>query len=125
MTWEQGPFRHETEIRPLPALLPRSERTGIRPARARCAVAGRAAPRALESVAAPESLGPADRAAAAGPESRERMRIALFITCVNDTLYPGTGRSVVRLLRRLGHEVVFPESQPCCGQMHYTTGYLR
>ena len=51
------------------------------------------------------------------------MRIALFITCVNDTLFPDTGRAVVRLLERLGHEVVFPEGQTCCGQMHYNTGY--
>ncbi|WP_017613384.1 (Fe-S)-binding protein [Nocardiopsis salina] len=53
------------------------------------------------------------------------MRIALFITCVNDTLFPGTGRAVVDLLERLGHEVVFPEGQTCCGQMHYNTGYRR
>lgn len=53
------------------------------------------------------------------------MRIALFITCVNDTLFPETGRAVVQLLERLGHEVVFPESQTCCGQMHYNTGYRR
>ncbi|ASU83749.1 Fe-S oxidoreductase [Nocardiopsis gilva YIM 90087] len=53
------------------------------------------------------------------------MRIALFITCLNDTLFPDTGRAVVRLLERLGHEVVFPESQTCCGQMHYNTGYRR
>jgi Fe-S oxidoreductase len=36
------------------------------------------------------------------------MRIALFVTCFNDTLYPGTGKAVVTLLERLGHEVVFP-----------------
>ncbi|WP_017590053.1 (Fe-S)-binding protein [Nocardiopsis ganjiahuensis] len=53
------------------------------------------------------------------------MRIALFVTCVNDTLFPGTGRAVVRLLERLGHEVVFPAEQTCCGQMHYNTGYRR
>jgi L-lactate dehydrogenase complex protein LldE len=51
------------------------------------------------------------------------MRIALFITCFNDTLFPGTGRAVVELLERLGHEVVFPEDQTCCGQMHANTGY--
>ncbi|GII91643.1 (Fe-S)-binding protein [Sinosporangium siamense] len=51
------------------------------------------------------------------------MRVALFITCVNDTLYPGTGRAVVSLLRRLGCEVDFPEAQTCCGQMHLNTGY--
>lgn len=51
------------------------------------------------------------------------MRIALFITCVNDTLYPRTGQAVVRLLERLGHQVEFPTAQTCCGQMHYNTGY--
>lgn len=38
-------------------------------------------------------------------------------------LFPETGRSVVRLLERLGHEVDFPLDQTCCGQMHYNTGY--
>jgi L-lactate dehydrogenase complex protein LldE len=51
------------------------------------------------------------------------VRVSLFITCFNDTLYPDTGRAVVRLLERLGHEVVFPEEQTCCGQMHFNTGY--
>ncbi len=54
-----------------------------------------------------------------------RLRVALFITCFNDTLFPQTGRAVVRLLERLGHEVVFPEEQTCCGQMHFNTGYAR
>ncbi len=53
----------------------------------------------------------------------EPLRIALFITCFNDTLFPETGKAVVRLLERLGHEVVFPEEQTCCGQMHFNTGY--
>jgi L-lactate dehydrogenase complex protein LldE len=51
------------------------------------------------------------------------LRISLFITCYNDTLFPETGRSVVRLLERLGHQVEFPMEQTCCGQMHYNTGY--
>ena len=51
------------------------------------------------------------------------MRVALFVTCFNDTLFPATGRAVVSLLERLGHEVVFPEAQTCCGQMHGNTGY--
>jgi L-lactate dehydrogenase complex protein LldE len=53
------------------------------------------------------------------------MRIALFVTCLTDILYPGTGQAVVRLLERLGHQVDFPESQTCCGQMHFNTGYRR
>jgi len=51
------------------------------------------------------------------------MRIALFITCFNDTLFPETGRATVTLLERLGHEVEFPAEQTCCGQMHFNTGY--
>jgi len=53
------------------------------------------------------------------------MRVALFITCFNDTLFPETGKAVVRLLERLGHEVAFPLEQTCCGQMHFNTGYQR
>ena len=51
------------------------------------------------------------------------MRIALFITCYNDTLFPGTGKAIVQVLERLGHTVEFPAGQTCCGQMHYNTGY--
>jgi L-lactate dehydrogenase complex protein LldE len=51
------------------------------------------------------------------------VRISLFITCYNDTLFPNTGKAVVRVLERLGHTVVFPAGQTCCGQMHYNTGY--
>ncbi len=51
------------------------------------------------------------------------MRVALFVTCFNDTLFPGTGRAVVELLERLGHTVDFPQEQTCCGQMHANTGY--
>jgi L-lactate dehydrogenase complex protein LldE len=51
------------------------------------------------------------------------VRIALFVTCFNDTLFPGTGRAVVELLERLGHRVDFPEEQTCCGQLHANTGY--
>ncbi|RZU46134.1 L-lactate dehydrogenase complex protein LldE [Streptomyces sp. BK022] len=51
------------------------------------------------------------------------MRVALFLTCVNDTLYPDTGRAVVGLLDRLGVDVDFPLAQTCCGQAHYNTGY--
>ena len=51
------------------------------------------------------------------------MRIALFITCYNDLLFPEVGRAMVRLLQRLGHEVEFPAEQTCCGQMHFNSGY--
>jgi L-lactate dehydrogenase complex protein LldE len=53
------------------------------------------------------------------------VRVSLFITCFNDTLFPQTGRAVVRLLERLGCEVDFPLEQTCCGQMHMNSGYPR
>lgn len=51
------------------------------------------------------------------------MRASLFITCYNDTLFPETGRAVVRLLERLGVAVEFRPAQTCCGQMHANTGF--
>jgi L-lactate dehydrogenase complex protein LldE len=51
------------------------------------------------------------------------VRIALFVTCFNDTLFPETAKAVVRLLEGLGHDVDFPDEQTCCGQLHFNTGY--
>jgi L-lactate dehydrogenase complex protein LldE len=51
------------------------------------------------------------------------VRVALFVTCLNDTLFPEAGRATVRVLERLGHDVEFPEEQTCCGQLHFNTGY--
>jgi L-lactate dehydrogenase complex protein LldE len=53
------------------------------------------------------------------------VRVSLFVTCFNDTLFPQTGQAVVRLLERLGCEVDFPLEQTCCGQMHMNSGYAR
>jgi L-lactate dehydrogenase complex protein LldE len=52
------------------------------------------------------------------------MRIALAATCIADAMFPQAPKAVVTLLERLGHEVVFPAAQACCGQMHVNTGYL-
>jgi Fe-S oxidoreductase len=52
------------------------------------------------------------------------MKVALHITCVNDAMFPETGRATVRLLRRLGVDVEFPTGQTCCGQPMVNTGYL-
>lgn len=52
------------------------------------------------------------------------MRVALMVTCVNDALFPDTGKAVVTLLRRLGVEVDFPSAQTCCAQPMVNTGYL-
>jgi L-lactate dehydrogenase complex protein LldE len=51
------------------------------------------------------------------------MRVALFATCLGDTVFPNVPRAVVTVLERLGHEVEFPEGQTCCGQLHLNSGY--
>ncbi|MCI1262576.1 MAG: (Fe-S)-binding protein [Tetrasphaera jenkinsii] len=47
-----------------------------------------------------------------------------MVTCVNDAMFPETGKAVVTLLRRLGVDVDFPAGQTCCGQPMINTGYL-
>jgi L-lactate dehydrogenase complex protein LldE len=51
------------------------------------------------------------------------VQIALFATCVGDAMFPGAVRATVEILERLGHEVVFPDEQTCCGQLHLNSGY--
>jgi L-lactate dehydrogenase complex protein LldE len=52
------------------------------------------------------------------------MRVALFVTCLADTLFPDVGRATVRVLERLGVDVDFPPAQTCCGQLHWNAGYV-
>lgn len=52
------------------------------------------------------------------------MRIAMMTTCLVDAMFPDVGKAVVTVLERLGHEVVVPPGQACCGQMHINTGYV-
>lgn len=48
--------------------------------------------------------------------------VQLFISCILDTLYPHTGHSVVKLLKRAGCQVEFPTRQTCCGQPAFNAG---
>ena len=50
-------------------------------------------------------------------------RVALFVTCLADTLFPDVGKATVTVLERLGLEVDFPLEQTCCGQMHGNSGH--
>jgi L-lactate dehydrogenase complex protein LldE len=51
------------------------------------------------------------------------LNASLLITCLGDALFPEVGVATVRLLRRLGVTVDFPEAQTCCGQPHFNSGY--
>src|SRR5262249_56896647 len=58
-----------------------------------------------------------------GPGRRVRLKVSLMITCLGDAFFPDVGVATVRLLRRLGVAVDFPQGQTCCGQPHFNSGY--
>ena len=51
--------------------------------------------------------------------------VALFATCINDTMQPSIPIATVKLLERLGCTVSFPKKQTCCGQIMTNTGYWK
>lgn len=53
------------------------------------------------------------------------MRLGIFATCLVDVFFPDVGKSMVRVLRRLGFDADFPEGQTCCGQPAFNTGYWK
>ncbi len=53
----------------------------------------------------------------------ETKRAALLVTCLVDQLMPEVGVATVRLLRRAGVEVDFPQDQTCCGQPFFNSGF--
>jgi len=57
--------------------------------------------------------------------SRPPRRVALFVTCMVDMIYPAVGMATVELLERLGIEVIFPTEQTCCGQPAFNAGYRK
>jgi L-lactate dehydrogenase complex protein LldE len=50
-------------------------------------------------------------------------KVSLFVPCFVDQLQPEVGLDTVKVLRRIGCEVDFPEDQTCCGQPAFNTGY--
>jgi glycolate oxidase iron-sulfur subunit len=56
---------------------------------------------------------------AIGPK---RARVALFLGCVADALFPETTAATARVLQQNGCDVVIPRGQACCGAIHYHSG---
>jgi L-lactate dehydrogenase complex protein LldE len=52
------------------------------------------------------------------------LKVALFIPCYVDLIYPQVGVSVVRVLRRLGVDPAYPKGQTCCGQPAFNSGFF-
>jgi L-lactate dehydrogenase complex protein LldE len=53
----------------------------------------------------------------------ERGVVALMPTCLVDLVRPEAGVAAVRVLRRAGYRVTFPEGQTCCGQPAWNSGF--
>jgi L-lactate dehydrogenase complex protein LldE len=51
------------------------------------------------------------------------MRVALFVPCYVDQLWPEVGLATADVLERLGVAVAFPEAQTCCGQPFANAGF--
>jgi L-lactate dehydrogenase complex protein LldE len=49
--------------------------------------------------------------------------VSLFVPCFVDQLLPQVAVDTVKVLRRLGYGVDYPEGQTCCGQPAFNTGY--
>ncbi|MGE0135147.1 MAG: (Fe-S)-binding protein [Dehalococcoidia bacterium] len=54
--------------------------------------------------------------------AQPRTRVALLLGCVQGDLYPNVHEATVRVLERLGCEVVAPPGQACCGALHAHAG---
>ncbi len=75
----------------------------------------------------PPSVSPPFQARYRGrfaPEGEVRARVAYYVGCATNTLYPETGADVVRVFARNGIEVIVPEGLVCCGMPALIEGDL-
>src|SRR5215212_6461693 len=55
--------------------------------------------------------------------TKPRRRVALFVTCIVDQIYPNIGLAAAKLLEAQGCEVHVPRGLTCCGQMGFNAGF--
>ena len=53
------------------------------------------------------------------------MKIQLFIPCFMDQLYPEVGMNTVKILEKVGCEVLYNDKQTCCGQPAFNAGFMK
>ena len=56
------------------------------------------------------------------PIGPKRAKVALFLGCVADAMFPETNAATARVLQQNGCEVFVPRGQGCCGAIHYHSG---
>lgn len=89
----------------------------------------RAAP-GLQPIAAMLELAPRrvpsvsdiSKPAVHGPVAEPRGRVAILTGCAQSVLDPGVNEATVRLLTRVGIEVVVPQGEGCCGALVHHMG---
>ena len=59
------------------------------------------------------------------PPDSARPRVALFVTCLADTIRPRLGFAALQLLEAAGCDVDVPHAQTCCGQPAFNSGDTR
>ncbi|KQV68270.1 glycolate oxidase subunit GlcF [Rhizobium sp. Root1220] len=96
--------------RPLAALLRR--RPELKPFAAMLALAPRRVPAASSFSAAASHL----------PTAEKRGRVAILTGCAQPVLDPAINEATIRLLTRLGVEVVVPRGEVCCGALVHHMG---
>lgn len=55
-------------------------------------------------------------------QGERKKRVAFFVGCATNYIYPNIGEALVEVLTRLGVEVVIPKEQMCCGTPLYISG---
>ena len=98
-------------VRPLAALIPRASRFGSR-LRAMLALVP-------DSLPAP---GPVEVPQTHRAEGQRRARVALLTGCAQQVLAPEINAATIRLLNRLGVEVLVAEGAGCCGALTHHMG---
>jgi glycolate oxidase iron-sulfur subunit len=73
-----------------------------------------------KALSAPEILGAPGTYPAQG---RRKGRVALLQGCVQSVIDPGINAAAIRLLTRLGFEVVVTEGEACCGSITHHMGH--
>lgn len=74
---------------------------------------------------APEQLPPSEKLGLPGiykAQGKTLGRVGLLQGCVQSVTDPGINAAAIRLLTRLGFEVVVPKGEPCCGSLEHHMG---
>ncbi len=53
------------------------------------------------------------------------MKVNLFVPCFIDQFYPEVAQATVKILNKVGVEIIYDRRQTCCGQPAFNSGYWK